>query len=119
MFTLPSLLLSLAAAATAVQGATLRMRQEMSFSNGTIHQPIADEILVANTTFDFSYTQPNSCESGYSLFTVYLTAQEPAFSQLDTNGNFPDDEFLFSFGEFTVPNFGESFESLNTRATKY
>lgn len=107
MLSLSSLFVSLVTAAIAVQGATLQARQIMSFSNGTISQPVANELLVANTAFDFSYSQPNSCESDLSPFTVWLTAQEPAFSQLDADGNFPDGEFLFNFGEFSVTNFGE------------
>ncbi|OCH87126.1 hypothetical protein OBBRIDRAFT_837612 [Obba rivulosa] len=90
MFSLTIILFGLVAIISTVQGATIYARQQESFSNGTIHQPVAGELLVAKAEFSFSYTQPNAA----------------TFSQLNATGAFPEGEFLWFFGEITIANFG-------------
>ncbi|PSR82957.1 hypothetical protein PHLCEN_2v5927 [Hermanssonia centrifuga] len=73
---------------------------------GTINAPTASSALVAENPFPFSYSVSNWCEEGYNSFSVFLTqgTSEPTFDDLDASGN--PTTAVFSFGQFTVANFG-------------
>jgi len=71
---------------------------------GTIATPASDAPLSANVAFPFTYNVDNWCEEGYNNFKVFLTQDEPTIDDVDSTGDIPT--ALYSFGEFTVANFG-------------
>ena len=78
-----------------------------SFITGIIDAPTSATTIEPNTAFPFAYAPSNWCEEGYNAFKVFLTAgtTPPTFNDVDTDGNIVNP--LFSWGEFSVPNFGK------------
>ncbi|EKM60682.1 uncharacterized protein PHACADRAFT_246750 [Phanerochaete carnosa HHB-10118-sp] len=71
---------------------------------GTIATPASNTPLSANTAFPFGYNVDNWCEEGYNNFKVFLTETAPTIDDVDSTGDIQN--ALYSFGQFTVANFG-------------
>ncbi|KAK7694148.1 hypothetical protein QCA50_001328 [Cerrena zonata] len=73
-------------------------------SGGTIVSPTSGSDATAGQSIPFHYFDRNKCESGYSLITVYLLDAAPTTLDVTDSGTFTN--FVFSFGNFLIPNFG-------------
>lgn len=92
-------------------------RQEDTSEHGSISSPTAGTEIAPGASFAFDYATSDWCHQGYSIFTVWLTPgpDAPTFSDVtSTTGNtrgsvgeLSNGTYLYSWGEFTVPNFGE------------
>lgn len=80
---------------------------------GPISQPTIGSTITAGQPFNFQYGVRNYCESGYSLITVWLLANQPTVDDVTSSGTFADGEYLYEFGAYLQANFGEPV-SLNT-----
>ncbi len=89
-------------ASTLAQGSAVLRRSILP--GGPIVQPASNTTLTPGQPFDFNYTFRNSCESGYSTISVFLLENQPTPNDVTSFGNFTD--FLYSYGNFMIPNFG-------------
>ncbi|OSX64058.1 hypothetical protein POSPLADRAFT_1032532 [Postia placenta MAD-698-R-SB12] len=90
-------------------------RQEDTSEHGFISSPTAGTEIAPGASFAFDYATSDWCHQGYSIFTVWLTPgpDAPTFSDVtSTTGNtrgsvgeLINGTYLYSWGEFTVPNF--------------
>lgn len=77
------------------------------FGGGTIVSPTSGSDAVAGQSIPFQYLDENgadACWSGYTTITVYLLAEPPSADDVSSSGTFTN--FLYSFGNYTIPNFG-------------
>ncbi|KAH9927328.1 uncharacterized protein B0H18DRAFT_1118588 [Fomitopsis serialis] len=82
---------------------TLVQRQEVVPTHGTINAPAESAAIAPGATFDFDFASVNYCESGYEPITVYLFENEPDVSDLNTDGSFPESDYLYEFGQWLIP----------------
>lgn len=73
-------------------------------SGGTIVSPTSNGNATAGQSTTFQYNNRNLCNSGYSLISVYLLETPPTNSDVTDSGTFTN--FVYSFGNFLIPNFG-------------
>lgn len=102
-FSLPLLLASLNAQAAAITP------RAPSNNNPLITQPVAGTTITAGQPFDFNYVVSDACFEAYSPFKVWLLGSQPI--GLTPSGALEDPDVLFSFGNFTTPNFGINFRN--------
>ncbi|KAJ3485812.1 hypothetical protein NLI96_g4691 [Meripilus lineatus] len=69
-----------------------------------ISLPAEGSTIVSGKQFTFTYTVSDACYEAYSPFSVLLLANPP--SGLSPSGALMDADVLFSFGNYTAPNFG-------------
>ncbi|KZT70308.1 hypothetical protein DAEQUDRAFT_737516 [Daedalea quercina L-15889] len=100
-------LTALVGQATAMPARLVR-RQDVVSVHGTIDAPAEAAAIAPGATFDFEFDSVNYCESGYEPIVVYLFANEPDVSDMNTDGSFPESAYLYEFGEWLIPNFGLS-----------
>jgi len=84
----------------------LVQRQDVVPTHGDIDAPAQSASIAPGATFDFDFESVNYCESGYEPITVYLFANEPDVSDMNTDGSFPESAYLYEFGQWLIPNFG-------------
>ncbi|KAI0666213.1 hypothetical protein C8Q78DRAFT_984575 [Trametes maxima] len=95
-------------AATSTQGASHNAvkRQIVVPSHGTTVNPADGSTITPGASFPFTYQDRNFCESGYSLIWLYLSVEPPTSANVTTGGQLADGSFVFTFGDFLIPNFG-------------
>lgn len=74
-------------------------------SRGLIISPAVDTTITPGETFAIDYSGTNTCHSGYSPVSFYLSSEAPTAADLTSDGELSG--ALFHFGDFLVPNFGE------------
>ncbi|OCH92350.1 hypothetical protein OBBRIDRAFT_833477 [Obba rivulosa] len=83
-----------------------KRQMESGHGTGTLTEPADGTTISSGATYDFEYHNGNGCESGYSPITVWILDTAPVFADLNTTGEFSPGNYLFSYGEYLIPNFG-------------
>lgn len=78
---------------------------------GTIIAPGAGTTIASGAAFSVNYGVSDRCHGGYSPVSFYLLAEAPTTSDVTSTGAL-DVTPLFHFGDYLVPNFGESYPQL-------
>lgn len=94
-------------AASFTQAASLVKRQIVIPTHGTTVAPADSSTITPKTMFSFNYENANACESGYSPISVYLSTSPPTSADVTNAGELVDGSFVFHFGDYLIPNFGE------------
>lgn len=105
-----SLLLSLLAllSTVVVDGASIPGKRQLVEvgRTGTIIEPSLDVQLVPGQTIPFNYEDINECFADFTPIDIYVLADVPDFSDLNSTGKFEEGNYLYYFGEWTIHNFG-------------
>ena len=104
--------LASSAISTGVTAASLKLRQIVDPEHGVTVQPPEGSGIVPGATFPFEYENRNFCESGYSAISVYLSTTAPTSTDVTSDGTLTEGSFVFHFGDFLIPNFGQLLEIL-------
>ncbi|PSR82966.1 hypothetical protein PHLCEN_2v5936 [Hermanssonia centrifuga] len=72
----------------------------------TIVAPADGSSITPGTPFTFQYQVDNWCEAGYTPLSVWLVANEPTGSDVNSTAQISDS--LYYFGNWLIPNFGWS-----------
>ncbi|THG97389.1 hypothetical protein EW026_g4607 [Hermanssonia centrifuga] len=74
---------------------------------GDIISPTDGSSITPGTPFSFQYADGYGagCYAGYTSIDVWLVDHEPTGSDLNSTYQFPDGNFLYHFGSYTIINF--------------
>ena len=88
-----------------VSGTRVPIKRQVIPSHGTTVAPADGAVLQPGDAFAFNYENSNTCESGYSPISVYLSESAPTDADI-VNGSLTTGSFIFKFGNWLIPNFG-------------